>query len=392
MNRQRQQSRHRHVLTVTACDRWMSNSIIRGLLCYKRKSEFTLRALTRHADNHHVRELEKLGAEIVEIDYNKPKSIEDALCDTNWLVVFNEDSHNTLREAEELAKAAHNCDIENMIFMSIEGADKKETKTQKEFYEMEKMFCEYNKSLVIFRSAFPQEVFMLWSEASQDDAVWLWPIGKRHRFCPVSLSDIVECTIHVICDEKGYLSPYNHHKRQKYRLTGPEHLGACDFVEIINDNIHEGELEVKEVDCDEFEDYLRNLDDEDDQRRYNYRDENRRRRRGRPGDRDIYPAPFLPLSNREIDCLMDYLEYVEKGLACRVSNDVRKLTHNEPQPVDNFFKHNSDEFQPDTRRRPGRPHLMRQNGRRDRNEMCDCKNCISSGHGHRRSYIIQSRF
>jgi uncharacterized protein YbjT (DUF2867 family) len=59
-----------------------------------------------------------------------------------------------------------------------------------------------------------------------------------------------------------------------------------------------------------------------------------------------YPRPPLPLQPIVVDCIVDYLQYVDTGAAGKVTDDVRKITHKEPRHVESWLKDNAREFVP----------------------------------------------
>jgi len=74
-----------------------------------------------------------------------------------------------------------------------------------------------------------------------------------------------------------------------------------------------------------------------------------------------YPRIPLPLRPIEVECVLDILHYIEEGHAGRVSDDVKKITHREPQSIKVWFDDNSQDFVPKNCEFCG--------SRRDR---CDC--------------------
>ncbi|CAG8500103.1 4848_t:CDS:2 [Paraglomus occultum] len=59
-----------------------------------------------------------------------------------------------------------------------------------------------------------------------------------------------------------------------------------------------------------------------------------------------YPSIPLPLRPIEVECALDILHYIEEGCADRVTDDVERIIHREPQSIAVWFEDNSQDFVP----------------------------------------------
>jgi uncharacterized protein YbjT (DUF2867 family) len=453
----------RRRVCITAAERWISNSISRGLLYEHKRSECTLVALTRDARDPHLKELEKHGAEIEEIDYDNPDTIEDALRGCNFLIFVTESDKDRIKQAHMFAKAAKNSDLCNAIVLSLEGVDEGNQKTFRDYNEIERIWKDAVKTVTILRISWLQQALFLWSENVQEKGTINMTLHERDQFVPLNLEDVVRSIRHLVTYEGRVIDELDRrHHHKIYTLTGPDSITPRDLVEMINKAIRpDGEVEYDRVNRRELEEYFRSLDDDEDRNRglaqrtgtfilkqgffflhgalsnlekgsqraledgvntfkdaidrfetairflddAQNTDLTQNIRAGNDGFRrtnsrqivaaleqlrrfeverilnlnvdmrvpflgelnqaverftdivqpistdltrridvsrrnDVYPAPFYPLHQTEIELVLDVLEWIKEGNAGRPTGDVRKITHREPEPIESFLRVN----------------------------------------------------
>ncbi|CAG8512135.1 11157_t:CDS:2 [Ambispora leptoticha] len=262
--------RHRHGrdFTVTATDRWMGNSLARGLLGEGKRSGWNFRALTRDADAEPLDDLRRFGAEIVEIDYEDQESLEDALRGTEFMVFVAESDRDRVRQAEALARAARKNEVKGAIVLSVRGVDEINTKTHRDYREMEKIWQEHVPCVAVFRLSFIDQGFFIWSQNIKEEGTINMTLHERDQFTPVNLDDIVRSIRSMAFYEGKLVDALDRRYHQKiFTLTGPDTVTPRDIVAAINTVIRETKVEYERVDRYDLADYLKNLhryEDDDD--------------------------------------------------------------------------------------------------------------------------------
>ncbi|CAG8544619.1 9768_t:CDS:2 [Ambispora leptoticha] len=285
-------------------------------------------------NSKHVRELEKEGAEVREVNYGDRNSLEHALRDVDWLVHLPESSRNAVRDAEELSRAAREKDVRGAIALSLLGADEERTKTHRDYHKIEKIIQDEVQNSSVLRVSWMSEAFLLWSENIREKCELDLNLDEKNdTIVPVDFEDFI-CAICALI-RREFDDRIHHHN--VYSITGRDALNPRDIVDIINETTNDRDkrrVRYRQVKRNDIREYLRNLDEDED--------------RGRERHRNEYdPRCFLPLNDREIEKILDILEYAkESDNAGRVTDDFRRLTGDEPRSVEDFFKNNRRDFEP----------------------------------------------
>ncbi|CAG8595559.1 11575_t:CDS:2 [Diversispora eburnea] len=242
-----------HRIAVSSTDGWLGNVVARNFLLEAGKI-VTIRCMAQDTKTRPIKQLEHLGGEIYKIDYDRTETIEDALHGCGYLVFLIEHDKDRVKEAKILAEAAKRKDVDNVIVISLEGSDEERSKTHSDFNEVERIFCETAKNPVVLRSAFIQqggEINMTQRETDE--------------FAPIHLDDL-NTAICALMLQEGKLQPglNKRHHHKSYTITGPETLNGKEISDIINKVVSKGEVEYRSVSRHNLEEYLRKLDERDD--------------------------------------------------------------------------------------------------------------------------------
>ncbi|CAG8450330.1 7328_t:CDS:2 [Ambispora gerdemannii] len=328
-----QDEKPKHVIAVSATDRWVGNSIGHGLL--KRENndndkETEIIALTRDPRSSNVKKLEKEGAKIRETNYKKKESLEQAVQGVNTLVYVAEDDKNCVRFAEDLVKAAKSQQVSNVILFSFIGADEELTETHRSAHNIEKVWEKEFQSCKIIRVNWAHQYFLDFAKNIQEEGVLKMTLDtESERLAPIDVQDII-CVIEDLAKKQE-----NRETEQKniYNLTGSKAFTPKDLVIMINEVIKTGKVEYRQVCHEKLAQYLKMF--------------------GRDGtdSREEYdPRRFLPYDSFEIEKILDLLSYAKNGRdAGKSFDDFKEITGKEPKPIDYFFKENADEFTPKTK-------------------------------------------
>jgi len=220
---------------ITACDGQTGFLITELLLSNKEFSSKvdSVVGLTLHPRSKNVKELENLGAKIVAHHPGREREMAETLketgCDTICLIPPTHKEKFDL--VIELISASKKAGIQNALLISSVGCDLADAKKQprlREFIEMETHFLSskgdpntpLGHSPCVIRAGFYAENVLLYAPQLKEDKILPLPVGKDHKFAPVSLGDIAQLAAHVLCG-KGKHGFDDRHRGQLMVCTGP---------------------------------------------------------------------------------------------------------------------------------------------------------------------------
>lgn len=116
------------IIAVVGATGAQGGGLVRAILNDK-DGGFAARALTRHANSEKAKELEKLGAEVVEADVDDPGSLKRAFQGTHgaFLVTFfwaHFSPEKEMAEAKNMAEAAKEARLQHVIWSTLEDTRK----------------------------------------------------------------------------------------------------------------------------------------------------------------------------------------------------------------------------------------------------------------------------
>jgi len=334
-------------IAMTGCDYFSGHELARHVLRNHRKEMEGCRIVCMGTHLDRMKDLERQGAEVVQIRHDDSKQMEEAFRNCDTVVVDPIPEQHRVECTKRMLEAIKKANVKHVILMSCAGAENSERwKHLHEFAEMEREFlnCNYNCHTIV-RMEFPQNWFHAWSYGVEDKGQFPMSIGQEKRFAPVCIDDVSWALINILRGEessgvKSILPSVlggNRHHKQCYTLTGPEALNGPKIVEELN-RVVQANVNFMDVDRNQMERILRELRDRDRQRSQQQQkqddDEDRNRRfEGQPTDTQIHT-------------ILDHFEWVKAGHADRTTDDLKKITGREGQRVEAFFRNNAAEFRP----------------------------------------------
>jgi hypothetical protein len=198
---------------------------------FKRKIS-SVTGLTLYPDLDTVKEIADLGAKIVE---HKPGNLDDVaatLKDTGADAILllppgHKDSYDMTLELIEATKKAN---IPNVCFVSCAGCDLAERDRQpllRSVIDLEVKVLgakgdpntATGHSPVVIRRGFHAENLLLYTKQAQEEGILPIPIGKDHKFAPISMGDVAQVVAHVLSGH-GKHGFDDKHRGQLMLLTG----------------------------------------------------------------------------------------------------------------------------------------------------------------------------
>ncbi|KAI1365447.1 NAD(P)-binding protein [Xylaria arbuscula] len=281
--------------------------------------------LTLDPSSPRVKELEGLGAKIVEHQHGRErvmvKVLKETRCDTICLVP---PAHSHKMDiAIELVSAAKKAGVPNVLLISSAGCDYASRQKQprlREFIELESLTMEAKgdaststgHSPCIIRAGFYAENLLLYTKEARQEGILPLPIGQNHKFAPVALGDIAQVAAHVLSG-KGPHGFDDQHRGQMMVVTGPMLCSGEELATAAN-NALETKLQFEDISAAEAKKVLRTESDSDES---------------------------------EKQYLLDYYSLVREGKTNYISTTAfHDVTGEHPTQPTDFFKMYEEEFKP----------------------------------------------
>ncbi|KAJ9268907.1 hypothetical protein DTO212C5_5108 [Paecilomyces variotii] len=285
----------------------------------------TVTGLAMNTSHDHCKDLQELGATIVEHKPGKLKEIVKTLQDTkaDTLCLVPSAHKEKIQTTTELINAAKQAGIPNVLFISSAGCDLAEREKQprlREFIDLETLFMASKgdpgtatgHSPVIIRAGFYAENLLLYAPQAQKEGKLPIPIGKNHKFAPVALGDVALLAAHVLCG-KGKHGFSDKHRGQLMIMTGPM-LTAGDELAAAASKALGSDLKFEDISEEQAKKVLHAQSDSDE---------------------------------AEIQYLLEYYSLVREGKTNYISTTAfHDVTGDHPQEPPDFFKVYAEEFLP----------------------------------------------
>jgi len=320
-------------VAMTGCDYFNGHEIARHLLSVHRRDNEQCRLVCTGAHKNRMRDLERQGADVVQVKPDDVKEYEAVFRDCDWVILVSIPEHDRVESSRRIMEAIKRANVKRVILISSTGAESNEKlKHLHEYAEIEKEFKNqgYNWNCVL-RNEFSQNWFHAWSQPVEDKGQFPLSTGRDKKFAPVRLEDVC-CALKDII--RGEESTNNKHNKQIYTLTGPEAVNGPKIVDELN-RVVQGRVNYADVDRQQMEKVLRSL-----------REREQQQRGGRDDDDDNRDYFEDQPTDTQIHTILDYFDYVKSGKADRTTEDLRKLTGRDGQRVEAFFKEHASEFRP----------------------------------------------
>lgn len=299
--------------------------LVAKYLAIKHKDCFSkISVLAQHPER--VKDLEKFGIHVCEVDYNSVESVEKGLSDVDHVLLSTSDDDNRVEQACKWVKAIGNAKVEKTLMLSCFTADGK-TDRQKSYREIEQVVEKLDKNLIV-RLGFVHEGFFLWTKSIKEESKFKVSLNSDSAFAPIALCDIGLAVFKIVtCEYKPESETTGHHI---LKLTGGEALTPPQIVERINHaiNVH---VEYEQISREEMKRYFESL---------------RKPSTVTEDGGDFFPRFGEHITEECIQVLLETLDYICEGNASDVTNDLERIVKKKPTNVNEFFKENEKCFKP----------------------------------------------
>ncbi|KAF7722418.1 hypothetical protein EC973_003157 [Apophysomyces ossiformis] len=290
--------------------------------------------------------LERMGADIQQVDYDSEAIIRKQLHHVKYLVfVPNMGDHRVSQGINILDCAAHH-KVRN--FSIGVGDAFKENVSFGHYLQLEKYvrekFAYYR--WCIFRLGFLHQYFYYWSQMIESSGVIGMPLSEGDIFATVDVQDVCDCVATLLFSPKKQSNPDDDEigiperaLKRIYQLTGPRNYSCAEMVKLLNKSLEDGEganVSFDHISLEKMKAYFESI-------MVLKGKENPQQGLYKPG---LLPDPHHYLNASAIDLFLDFMAVVRCRPQTDITNDVRDLSGKDPTDLRTFFRKNNKHFRP----------------------------------------------
>jgi len=276
--------------------------------------------------------LQTHGCELQPVEYHEVSSMEQQLRGRDYAIVVppmqgGQQPMQWQQETERLLQAAKNSQVKSVILISYIGCDQRpEKKHLGVFEKIEKKARElYGQQLVILRINFVQQLLRLWAKDIQEGELRI-PFPPVSSLVPIDIGDVARVIAKII---KGEHDLPREHRGQVYHLTGPTPITGKRLAECLGEASGHGSggVQLHETDRDQVQTRIM----------HEWRQMLQQRQF------DPKTGPYT-LSESFVELVMDQCEVIREGKLQTSTPEVKRLTGQEPMPVEKTLKRFENEL------------------------------------------------
>jgi uncharacterized protein YbjT (DUF2867 family) len=195
-------------------------------------SNFNIKAAVHSQEESRKRVAEEMRVKPVQMDYNKPDTIEEAFKDVDRLFLLTPFQSNMVELSSNLVNAAKKTGVvKHIVKLSVMGADAEPGITGGRLHrQAENIIEESGISFTFLRPNFFMQNFInFFSQTIKEQGAFYVPAGDG-KVSFVDVRDIAGVAVQALLNESK-------HGRKAYNITGPNAISYAETAEILSDEI-----------------------------------------------------------------------------------------------------------------------------------------------------------
>jgi uncharacterized protein YbjT (DUF2867 family) len=289
-------------ILVTGATGTVGSEVVKQLVSSPSSSGYNIIRAAVHSQNKADRFRQYRGVEIVNMDYNKPETIADALNHVNKLFLLTLPSPNMADISSSLVKEAKKKnDIKHIVKLSVMEADAEPGTTIGRLHRQEEKIIEESGIPYTFlrSGAFMQNFVNFFGQTIKNQNAFYLPAGDG-KVSFVDVRDIAAVATEILLTKS---SGSQQQKNKAYDITGHDALSYSQAAEILSGGIGK---KISYIDIGE---------------------EDARRGMKKTGMEDWL-----------IDAIMEFYYIIRTGHASRTTNAIEQITGRKPVSFEQFVR------------------------------------------------------
>ncbi|KAI9266734.1 hypothetical protein BDA99DRAFT_419229, partial [Phascolomyces articulosus] len=295
--------------------------------------------------------LQRLGAKIIQIDYQDQQRLQRELEQVSVLLVVPENSSNARQEGKNLIRAARQTNVQYVGLFSLVSADQAQQEQQsiRNLRELEQIVQQqFSDNYTILRSSLFSQIFYYMTPIVEGRNQLDLPIQQDRQWSTVDVCEVVEAVYHLSREngqrEGTFLGTLGNENNRLYQFTGNQINTGPQVAEEWSRALRPGrQIQYQQIQPRQLEQYLRGIRDDDRFKTRPPTDDNEEEgcpRRDRP-----HSLPLGQFLNDEfIRLLIDIFALANQGKLEFKTDDLRNVLGRPPQELREYFLNNRDRF------------------------------------------------
>jgi len=295
-------------ILVTGATGTVGSEVVKQLVSSPSSSGYNIIRAAVHSQNKADRFRQYRGVEIVNMDYNKPETIADALNHVNKLFLLTLPSPNMADISSSLVKEAKKRnDLKHIVKLSVLEADAEPGTTIGRLHRQEEKIIEESGIPYTFlrSGAFMQNFVNFFGQTIKNESAFYLPAGDG-RVSFVDVRDIAAVATEILLTKSN---GSQQQKNKAYDITGHDALSYSQAAEILSGGIGK---KISYIDIGEED--------------------------ARKGMKKMGMEDWL------IDAIMEFYYIIRTGHASRTTNAIEQITGRKPVSFEQFVRDYASSF------------------------------------------------
>ncbi|OZJ02876.1 hypothetical protein BZG36_03791 [Bifiguratus adelaidae] len=299
-------------------------------------------------DKRALEDLKRLGAEVMQVDYENQESVEAAMRSCDWVIIVPDDDASRVDHGRRVIDAAQSARVQNCILLSLAAVDRGRQKNLQyiaQYGDLEdhvKQKFQQGRYCIV-RNDFFQQYLYLWIAMMQRDKTIRMSLRDGDKFAPVNVEDIGHALLLIVMDKRDDINMMIANHQQVLHFTGPKVMTVKDLVEKLNRSVRDMNMSYSETSRDDLRQYLQALRREEDARYM--------RSMARNEEDDPSRPQIEHLTDAFIETMLDVFELIKTGSVNIVTDELEKILGRKPMDISDFFTNHREDFDPNMNRK-----------------------------------------
>ncbi|KAI8137751.1 hypothetical protein BJV82DRAFT_583409 [Fennellomyces sp. T-0311] len=306
-----------------------------------------VRLLVRNRQN--LDELERMGAKLIQTDYNDQQRLQTELQNVSLLLLVPENSQNTRQQGENVIRAARQANVQYITLFSMLSAEQAQEQQQaiRALGQLEEQVeQQYHDNYSVIRNPIFNQIFYYLTPMIEDRNRLELPVGPERKWSSVDVRDVAEAVYRLSRQNGPQQGVFfgNLGEQRLRQFTGRAARNGQEIAREYSQALNrEEQVQYRQIQPQELENYLNGIRDDQrfsDRPRERAGGDDEKNRRDRP-----HSFPLGRFLNQEfIRLIVEFYGLADRGNTELTTNDLQQALGRQPQELREYFENNRDNF------------------------------------------------